>query len=91
VPSLTSGSSPGRVQVANSASPAPTATTSVVQTVDPANLLDWAPRGSTPRAAAVAALERGFAAGVQVTLDQVHFRPLFSTSSHGLTVTVGQA
>jgi hypothetical protein len=90
VPALTAGSSPGRAQVASSATPAPT-TTPEVQAGDPANLLTWAPRGSAPPAADVAALKGGFAPAVQTTIDRVHFRALFHTTHHGLTVTVGQA
>lgn len=91
VPVLTSGSPRSTVQVAASTAPPTSAPTPTAVVADPLNLLDWQARGTVPAAAAVTAMESGFAAAFTTPVDQVHFRALFAITHHGLNVTVGQA
>lgn len=88
VPSLSAGTSPGRAQVATSASPSPT---SVVVATTPGNLLDWQARGDAPSPGTTGVMETSFAQAMSTNVDEVHVKVLYSGTHKGLTVTVGQA
>jgi hypothetical protein len=96
VTSGSAGRAPRTAQVAGpvSASPAPSPTASPTSgqasSAEPLNLLTWQARGSAVPAAHLTGIKQGFAAFVGND-QNVEFRALFSTTHHGLTVTVGQA